>query len=350
MSFCVKFLKSVAMAVAPAPVLAYEATKYTAKYINKKIDDYGREKVNEGINIGIKKGNIETKKKIAEMLEHEDDFKATSLALAVYVANLDGKINEDEVAVIEAELSAADSRFNKDNLKIKFAKLLNEINDGMNFYSLKNNYLNKLNGNELRLLNELILDVIKADDEISQAEMTFWNNDWYYYLKEKGINIEKILSNDTNSDISEKAVELNEQNDATNDAFKKLIKNAENGDVVAMFNLGQAFEYGRMGKKIDYNAARNWYKKAAIKGLVTAQYKADDLERKIKEERHKEDMLRRFEVDKDAAERLYNEAWRYEHGIDVPEDFERAKELYRLAALKGNQLAKARLNFLTSVK
>lgn len=129
----------------------------------------------------------------------------------------------------------------------------------------------------------------------------------------------------------------------------KMLKDAENGDVVAMFNLGQVFEYGRLGKNEDHYAARNWYRKAAKNGFVPAQYKLEDMERIIKEEERREDILKRFEVDKEAAERLYNEAWRYEHGIDVPEDLERAKELYRISALKGNQNAKSRLNFLTRI-
>ncbi|MDY6290830.1 MAG: TerB family tellurite resistance protein [Succiniclasticum sp.] len=349
MSFGNNLLKSVAGVVAPGPIIGIEVLKATVKYVNKKIDNYGREKFEQGVNIGVEKGNIETKKKLAEKKEHEDDVRAAALALAVYVANLDGKINEDEIAAIEAELAGPDSRFNTDNLKIKFAKVLNEINSGMNFYSLQNIYLDKLNSEELMLINDLIFDVIKADDEISQAEMTFWNSEWYHYLQKKGIEIKKILLNDTNSNILEKTVELHEQNNITNEAFKKLIKNAENGDVVAMFNLGQVFEHGRMEKKVDYYAARNWYRKAAKNGFISAQYKLEDIERKIKKEERREDILKRFEVDKEAAERLYNEAWRYEHGIDVPEDLDRAKELYRISALKGNQNAKSRLNFLTRI-
>ncbi len=150
----------------------------------------------------------------------------------------------------------------------------------------------------------------------------------------------KLNRNKDNSEVA--------QTEVTN-GVSKMVKDAESGDVVAMFNLGQVFEYGRMGKKIDYYAARNWYRKAAKNGFVSAQYKAEDIERKIKEEERKTDILKRFEVDKEAAERLYNEAWRYEHGIDVPEDIERAKELYRISALKGSQNAKSRLNFLTRI-
>ena len=51
----------------------------------------------------------------------------------------------------------------------------------------------------------------------------------------------------------------------------------------------------------------------------------------------------------ETAEQLYNKGWRYEHGDGVPEDMELAKDLYRQAAAKGNQMAKSRLNFLASI-
>ena len=49
------------------------------------------------------------------------------------------------------------------------------------------------------------------------------------------------------------------------------------------------------------------------------------------------------------ASELYNRGWRYEHGDGVPEDMELAKDFYRKAAAKGNQMAKSRLNFLASI-
>ena len=51
----------------------------------------------------------------------------------------------------------------------------------------------------------------------------------------------------------------------------------------------------------------------------------------------------------ETAEQLYNKGWRYEHGDGVPEDMEYAKNLYEQAATKGNQMAKSRLNFLSSI-
>ena len=131
--------------------------------------------------------------------------------------------------------------------------------------------------------------------------------------------------------------------------FKKLLEETNNGDAVAMFNLGKVFEEGRLGRRINLYTARNWYKKAADKGFVPAQYKDEDLSRKIKEEIKKEERIQQFKQDQDEAGKLYNEGWRYEHGNDVPKDIEYAKELYRKAALKGNQMAKSRLNFLTQI-
>ena len=45
---------------------------------------------------------------------------------------------------------------------------------------------------------------------------------------------------------------------------------AENGDADAMFNMGQAYKLGR-GVALDKTIARNWYRRAAVKGHLPAQ-------------------------------------------------------------------------------
>lgn len=45
---------------------------------------------------------------------------------------------------------------------------------------------------------------------------------------------------------------------------------AENGDADAMFNLGQAYKLGR-GVALDKGIARDWYRRAAVKGHLPAQ-------------------------------------------------------------------------------
>lgn len=183
MAFGVSLLKYVARVVAPTPSLIYESYKY----VDKKIDDYGREKFEQGARHGIKKGSIETAKKLADRMEYEDNLKAAALAVAVYVANLDGTINEDEIAAIEAALGAADSQFAKDNLKVKFAKVLDEVNSGMTFNTIQINYLDSLAANDLELLNELVKTVIEADDDVSQLETAFLQNEWNVYIGSRGL-------------------------------------------------------------------------------------------------------------------------------------------------------------------
>ena len=184
MTFGMKLLKHVVRVVAPTPSLIYDGYKY----LDKKIDDYGREKFEQGVRHGVKKGNIETAKKFAERMEYEDGLKAAALAVAVYVANLDGKINEDEVAVVESALGAADSQFANDNLKEKFAKALDEVNAGMDFNTIKTKYLDLLAVIDLKLIDELVKEVIEADDDVSCQETDFLQNEWNVYLKKRGIN------------------------------------------------------------------------------------------------------------------------------------------------------------------
>ena len=81
------------------------------------------------------------------------------------------------------------------------------------------------------------------------------------------------------------------------------------------------------------------------------------LERKLTripvvEETEEEDVASKQTVEDEhgeTAEQLYNEGWRYEMGDGVPKDIQRAKELYRKAAFKGNQTAKSRLNYLINM-
>ena len=183
MSFGVSLLKHVARVVAPTPSLIYEGYKY----VDKKIDDYGREKYEQGVRIGTKNGSIQTAKKFADKLEYDDNLRAAALAIAVYVANLDGKINEDEVAVVESALGAADSQFVNDNLKVKFAKALDEVNSGMDFNVIKTKYLNLLALDDLQLLDGLVKEVIEADNDVSRQETAFLQNEWKMYLEKRGL-------------------------------------------------------------------------------------------------------------------------------------------------------------------
>ena len=169
----------------------------------------------------------------------------------------------------------------------------------------------------------------------------------------KKITLKKVSEGQVSDDEMDKSVSSKrtplQPITGGSDEFNKLMEAAVKGDTTAMYNMGKVFEYGLLGKEKDYLAARRWYKNAAGKGLVVAQYKWEDIDRLINKEKESKEFKEKFRTDPDEAEQLYNEGWRYEHGVGVPVNIEHAKELYRKAAFKGHQLAKSRLNYLASI-
>jgi TPR repeat protein len=80
---------------------------------------------------------------------------------------------------------------------------------------------------------------------------------------------------------------------------------AKQGDAVAQFNLGVAYDYGKDVPQ-DHAQAVNWYRKAAVQGLASAQY---------------------------------NLGLAYDYGEGVPQDHVQAVNWYRKAAEQGDASA-----------
>jgi localization factor PodJL len=85
-------------------------------------------------------------------------------------------------------------------------------------------------------------------------------------------------------------------------SFADLRNQAQAGDAFAQFALATNYAEGRVTPR-DFNAAAEWYKKAALQDLVPAQYRLATL---------------------------------YEKGVGVPRDLGKARALYQRAAEQGN--------------
>lgn len=150
---------------------------------NGREEDELREQHEEGFKDGIKKGNIETAKKMADMLEQRDALKIGVFALAFYVAKRDGEFSEEEQNTIEKQLGRPDGIANKeiaDVLRVIFehTPTFNEITE---------KYLNKFALSELEIVDDFIKNIIQADGIISQKEIEFLDYEWVPYMKIRNI-------------------------------------------------------------------------------------------------------------------------------------------------------------------
>ena len=94
--------------------------------------------------------------------------------------------------------------------------------------------------------------------------------------------------------------------------FKDTLKKAEQGDVIAQFNLGFMYDFGR-GVPLDKTEAVKWYRKAAEQGLADAQFNLSNM---------------------------------YRNGEGVPQDYTEAVKWYRMAAEQGNADAQYNLGVM----
>lgn len=119
-----------------------------------------------------------------------------------------------------------------------------------------------------------------------------------------------------------------------------------------MYDAGHAYEFGEYNKPIDKKEACNWYRRAANQGFTVAQHRLEQLENSIKSEtnvvlksQHTSGVSQNANEE---SEQIFRKAWRHEHGDGVDEDKDYAIFLYQKAAKMGNEMAKARIEFLQS--
>ena len=336
-----------------------------------------REGYQLGLDHGIRKGSAEAAKKFANIWELSDDEKTSALATVFYVAKVDGAINEDEVACIERQLAAPDSDYHNDNLKVKFANVVNEVNDGLSFYVIKSRYLSELDQAKLVKLNNFVLRVIEADGGVTQKELDFFNNEWKPYLQSRGVRFEgdseenndqrqsNIGKQNTNKFTSNKFISSSNKSSSAQCDFQTLVAEGLNynilwagithGDSEAEYKMGLAYDFGGFEHGIDKVEACKWYKKAASHGHESAKLRLNDI---LNQSNAYDDFLK-FQAEgfdysslwRDVTHGDYEAAYKiglaydfggFKSGIDKKE----ACKWYKSAASHGHVGAKFRLNEL----
>ena len=132
----------------------------------------------EGYEMGFKEAEVETKKKFLELLKENDNLRLGGVALSLHVAKLDG-LDDSEVEYIQKEIGRPDGTANA-KLRNRFQSIWE---NEMSFSDIKERFLNEYSVEILTELDDIIKELIKSDNVISDKEQDFVDNVWAPYLK-----------------------------------------------------------------------------------------------------------------------------------------------------------------------
>ena len=154
-----------------------------------------------------------------------------------------------------------------------------------------------------------------------------------------------LVTADNHSDVSKNI--YRSPNPIASD-FDEVKKAAEEGYVMAQFNLGYMYWYG-IGVTKNYSEAAHWYRLAAEQGHAGAQSKLG-LMYEEGEGVEKNDEKAMYYLLKGAEQGApggqFFLGYKYRHGIGVPEDDEKAVSWYRKAAEQGVAVAQHELGLM----
>lgn len=202
-------------------------------------DDKARERraLEQGYKNGFSAGAISAAKKFAAKLERDNNFRFAAFALGFHISKLAGN-PFDKVSVIVGALGNPNSKLLEPYVRSENKKI---IDSNPSFYQIKEKYLSKLSGEDLKLIDDFLEDVVEEGDYISACHQ-FYNNDWKNYL--------------------------NDKYDPTTHEHKKLYSH---------FEMAQNYYYGLNGCRQDKDLAKKYYIKAAKANNYEAKTKLIDL-------------------------------------------------------------------------
>jgi len=130
--------------------------------------------------------------------------------------------------------------------------------------------------------------------------------------------------------------------------FEQLRKQANNGKVSAMYDVGRHYERG-MGTRIDYRQAVKWYQQASEAGYAPAKARLGILYfegRGLRQNHHKAHELLSQAAKEGVPDAQYQLALMYEWGTVVEQSRDQALYWYRKALKGGDYRAKSKLKQL----
>ena len=173
---------AVAGATTAAGIVTTGATVATGraiyKYGEKKIDEAEARGRRQGYEHGYKEGKIKAADEFQALLEKNENLLFGVLALALYVARLDG---EDEQEVEYIENCIGDGELRREEIRYE---INNIYKNEYNFSQIRSRYLDKVSAGELKYVDGVIKGVIDADGYISQQEKQFYDNVWLPYIQQ----------------------------------------------------------------------------------------------------------------------------------------------------------------------
>lgn len=147
-----------------------------------------REGRSEGYKHGYQEGGSDAAERLAQILENDENIQIGAFSLGLYISNIDGIVDDGEIAVITEQLGSPDSTFHSEYVRSELNKCVKNIG-GYDFDWICTNYLDNVADDKFDLLIRLVNDVIMADNQISPEEQSFLADQWYPYLRGRGINL-----------------------------------------------------------------------------------------------------------------------------------------------------------------
>lgn len=134
----------------------------------------------EGFQIGYRQGIIDAAKKFANILEQNDNMRIGMFAIGYYVAKL-GDNSDVKCDVIVEELGKPNSSAISAYVRSENSKI---IRDNPSFEEICNKYLDSLNAEQLKSVDNFLQEIINAGGS-STSEKNFYQNKWTPYLERR---------------------------------------------------------------------------------------------------------------------------------------------------------------------
>ena len=139
-----------------------------------KAEARGRE---QGYQHGFREGELSAAQRFQKMLEENENLLFGMFATALYVARLDGEAKE-EMDYIESCLGH--ENFLREEVKHEIQQIHQQ---NLDFYTIRTKYLDKVSFEELHYIDDIIKEVMNADQTVSKEEKHFYENQWMTYFE-----------------------------------------------------------------------------------------------------------------------------------------------------------------------